>query len=384
MPIIPTVSNSNAGSPATIGDLGVTTQDLVRSVWRHKWLVVSCTIVGLLIALAYLLIAPRAYQVEALIKPVSPANFQRIPLPPVKFQVTPASAFDLVKHELESHASYARFVKDHPELFRPRNEDAHGSQLASRMLSPGHITVGETRALNDPTTSVYLRISYPPDLNGVAIANGFLHFAIDRAKKKGAKALYETIAVERLSLRQQINAKRLNRIDQLRSDALFLKEQLAIATALHLDQPKLPSTFNNIIFNGKDPQRIDQMYPAYFRGAITLHTQLATVRDELASSKSWLTEIEKDPLNQLPIEMLPGDYKVAGLPQLVQEARQLADFRLDLDKIDVVDITQDATATTQLARPRRRLILGLGIALGLLVGLYWALFRTIVRRRYVK
>lgn len=381
MATTPSVSSASPESSGGIDNQGTSLATLLREAWHHKWIVIACAIIGCLLAAAFLLAAPRAYQTETRMRPVSLESFQRIPLPPVKFQVTPDIALALVKSELASPATFTSFVKANPVLFQPVTGDAKDAQAPLQGFGQENITVGETRALGESVNSVYLRVTYPPQLDGAAIANELLHFAIAQAKAKGIKAFDDAVAVELLQLRQKIDTKRLRHIDQLKYESMFLDQQLQIAQSLDFQQPKLPSNFSNVIFGEKGLRRLDEMYPVYYRGAIALRAQLAAIHAELASSKDWLAAHEEDPMNERPIEILPMDYNVSGLPEQVQEARQLSRFRLNLDHIKVVDITQEATAASRPARPRTALIIGLGGALGLLAGLYWVLFRAIARSR---
>lgn len=374
----PRTSASGPDITSCTFDDGLTLIELWRAACQGKWLVLACTLLGLALASFVIWKTPSSYQAKVWIKPAPAEVFQSIPVL-AEQHVTPELALDFVRQELSSLETYALFAAAHPELFVPVASNAAGKDDESAWADRVQIAVGASRARNEPTSSVYMRVGYPRELDGARIANAFVNFAIASAKAKGAEMLRQAQDAELIKLNEDIRKQRLARIVALELEVRYLDEQLQIARALDWQEPR-PQT----IATNRAETDVETGWPSdgsltYRDGAIIVDIVLGKRQHELKAAQKWLRE-SNGGFNGPSTSILVIDYGSFELLNKVRAAQQLSDMRVDLSNVEAVDVSQEATAATAaLARPRYALLLGLGGALGLFGGLLIVLMLALGR-----
>ena len=277
-----------------------------------------------------------------------------------------------------------------------------------------------------------IQISYPEDLDGVAITNGLVAYAINAEREriaadfqvvianrlntverqiKAARANYEAnkassiaklkeadslkraeLQDELKALRQQLRTKRMNRIAQL-------DESIAIAKSLGISKPTTPAAMGD---EGRAAQGQgsvirtevnNQQIPLYFMGTETLQAE----RDALKARSSddftepRIAEIAKE-LKLLEqnrkIEVLKNrkdeDLFLKQLAQLREEKARFKGLDLDLSALTLVRVDQPAAKPLKPKEPKKVLIIAIGFMLGGMLGVFVALIRSMLAKRSTK
>jgi len=270
---------------------------------------------------------------------------------------------------------------------------------------------------------VGLSLTYPRGVDGVEVVNGLVAFVLDaecerldadlkvlvanrlfsiEQKIEAARASYDVskqaqIAVllegdtlsraqlqdELQALRAELKTRRLSRI-------MVLDEAIQIAESLGIQKPTTPSSMS-------DGQRQGQVVrteinsreiPLYFMGTEALKAE----REALSARRSddfiepRISEIEKELAllsHNRQVETLEKrdneDLYLKGLAELRQEAAQLKGINFDSSQLQLVRLDQQALVPLSAVKPKKALVIILGLGVGLVFGVFVALLRNILR-----
>lgn len=284
----------------------------------------------------------------------------------------------------------------------------------------------------DPKTDtlspfIRLELTYPEKVNGVEILNGFVEYAINtqrdqisadlkvivnnrlreleekidaarsgyKADKEGKIAtLVESDTLQRAKLKDELEGLRLQlkierdaRIDQL-------NEAIVIAKSLGISRPTTPSAMADAAQGSSSrlmrTEITSQAIPLYFMGTQALEAErtalLKRTSDDFTDER--ISEIRKE-LQMLAVnrqvEMLSKraneDLFLKNIEPLRAEVVRLRNLNTDMSHLGLVSIDRKAQTPVDPIKPKKALIVGLGLVLGLLVGLGIATVRHFIRRR---
>ena len=187
------------------------------------------------------------------------------------------------------------------------------------------------------------------------------------------------------ALREELKTRRTNRIQEL-SEAISIAESLGIRT------PTTPSAMAETTRGGAQVIRTEvtnQEMPLYFMGTEALMAE----RDALANRKSddfiepRIADIQSELAmleNNREVEILKEreseDLYLTNLAELREEAARLKGIKLDTERLRLVRLDQPALQSTDPVKPKKAMILALGLVLGGMLGVFIALFRSLVNR----
>jgi len=321
---------------------------LLRALWKQKFLIGGiagvCTLVGLL----YAMLAPRYYTVQSVLRPAAIKDLDELNHLGI-YKLSPKQALAQVGATLDSYENRLAFFREHPQLF-------------ADLVQPGRTLEQTFEAFNDEAFKllqpdskkpegmspyVGLQVTYPEALNGVEIVNSFVNFSLANVRKEiaadldtlignrlsqldkkiaAARASYEAskeIKIAKLTeadalkraelndelaaLRQQLRTRRDNRINQL-------NEAIRIATSLGISKPTTPSSLGapEITSQGSviRTEVNNQQIPLYFMGSEALEAERKAL---LARRSDDFTE--------------PRIAQIARELKLLEHNRQIGDFQ---------------------------------------------------------
>ncbi|WP_439888874.1 Wzz/FepE/Etk N-terminal domain-containing protein [Pseudomonas sp. MBLB4123] len=400
---------------------------LFHSLWEQKLLIGLVTLLVGLAATAYAFLVTPEYQVQSMLRPAAIKDLDALNRTGV-YELKPDQAMQRIGAALESYESRLAFFRANPGLFevlrqpnRSREQTFESfNREAFKMLQP------DPKKTDSLSAYVGIQLTYPADVNGVALVNGLVEHVIQEERGR-ISADFQTVILNRLTqlelkmaaaranyeaskeakiaqllevdslkraqlqdelkaLRQQLKTRRDNRITQL-------DEAIRIAKALGISKPTTPSALGegervaqgSVIRTEVNNQQI----PLYFMGSDALEAERNALLQrrsddftepriaQIAKELQLLTHNRQiEVLNQRENE----DLFLKGLASWREEATRLRNLSIDVADLKLVSVDQVAVDPLHPVKPKKALILALGLVLGGMLGLFIALLRNILRR----
>lgn len=374
--------------------------ELLQDLWLRKWWLVGSCVVALLLAVGYLLMVPSVYQVQSNIEAAAPQDMSALVVPGVNYELTPEEALGQVQQRLASWGTRKAFFLANPTLFAALQQEGVSPEQAFESFDRQHFSLhlaqtgGKNLSIEDRST--YIRLTYPEKMNGVAITNGLMAYAIAAAQKDVIAAFKGSVYQQKATLHHQIATLRNTYLGQLRYRQSRLTEALAIARQLGIKKTAIPPGFGGVTVSNtfrlpqalqpegrRAPsdagQRLDgQSVPLYYLGSEALDAQLKALKQQLAARDAGAAGVS---IASKSFANLPLDGQIEGLYKLKQEGRYLASINPDFSGLTLVDVTRQASTPTHAVKPRKLLVLALALLLGLMLGCAWALLSVAWSKR---
>ncbi len=401
---------------------------LVQAIWEQKKLVMIVTAAAGLIAAAYAFLATPVYEVSSVLRPAAINELDALNRSEV-YKLPPGEALIKVGASLESYEARLGFFRANPALFKSFEKPGSTLEQSFEEFNRDSISL----VLPDPkkadSLSAYIKLemSYPEGIDGVAILNGFVNYAIASEREQiaadlnvivknrlteldgklnAARASYEVdkeakIAslneadnLRRAQLQDELKALR-SQLKTLRTDRVAqLDEAIGIAKSLGIRKPTTPSSLgdseraeNNSVMR---TEINNQQIPLYFMGVEALEAErgalLRRKTDDFTEGR--IAQIAKE-LQLLQanreIEVLnrreKEDLFLAGVQPLRAEEARLRNLSIDMPGLKLVTIDKQALEPLNPVKPKKALIVLIGLVLGLIAGCALALTLPFIKSR---
>ncbi|NQD93144.1 chain-length determining protein [Pseudomonas sp. CrR25] len=401
-------------------DLG----ELLRSLFRQKYLILAIACLVTLGAAAYAFLATSHYQVQSVLRPVNRGNLDELNGTGV-YELTPADALSRVGAGLSSYETRLKFFRDNQQLFTGLVEPGRSLEQEFEEFNRSAFTMLQVDPKKPNSLSEFVGISlmYPKGVDGAAVVNGLVAavqeaereriaadlkvlisnrlFALEQ-KTEAARASYEASkqaqianlleqdALRRAQLQDEQQALRIELRTRRENRIKSLDEAIQIAESLGIRKPTTPSAM-------ADAQRQGQVVrtevnsrdiPLYFMGveALQAERQALSERSSDDFSEPRIAEIEKELAllsSNRQVEILEQrkneDLYLKDLAEWRQEAAQLKGIRFDTSTLQLVRVDQIALEPLSAVKPKKALVIGLGGVAGLMLGVFVALLRNLLR-----
>ncbi|WP_286974062.1 Wzz/FepE/Etk N-terminal domain-containing protein [Pseudomonas sp.] len=404
---------------------------IFQDIWRQRWLIAGVMGAVGLIAAAYAFLATPYYQTQSILKPTSLKSFDQLNLTGV-YKVNRDEVLSRIGMSLESYSTRYAFFQSHQELFSALEHPNESLDEAFERINQTAFTVLKPDPKRDSSLSKYVGLSfvYPQGVDGVEVVNRLIEYVVEqeraliysevdtlltnrlaKLKNKIAAArtgyeitkqakiakLLEADNVKRANLmdelnglRQQLKLRRENRIKQL-SEAIMIAEQLGI------HKPATPSSMRDMDSSGQGnlirTEVNNQQIPLYFMGTAALAAERKALRARSSDdfTDAHVGEIEKQLRmlrNNREIEALRkrenDDLFMGKLASWEEEISYLNKLQPELLLNDIVEVDQPAVIPLSPIKPKKVLIVALGLILGGMLGVFISLCRSVVKRSLVR
>ena len=413
-------------SPRSFHDDEIDLVELFQSLFKQKYLILAVAGLVTLMAVAYAFLATPHYQVQSVLRPVDRGSLDELNSTGV-YELTPAEALSRVGAGLSSYESRLAFFREHQALFGGLVEPGRSLEQAFEEFNRTSFTMLQVdpKKAAGQSEFVGLSLTYPRGIEGVDVVNGLVAFVLERERARIDSDLKVLIANRLLNIEQKIDAARANyaaskeaqiavlleqdtltraqlqdELQALRSELkprrqsriAVLDEAIQIAQSLGIQKPTTPSSMS-------DSQRQGQVVrtevnsgeiPLYFMGSEALKAE----RDTLSARRSddfiepRISEIEKELAmlgHNRQVEILEKrqneDLYLKDLAEWRQEAAQLRGIKFDTSRLQLVRLDQQALEPLAPVKPKKALIIALGGVAGLMMGVFVALMRNLLRPR---
>jgi LPS O-antigen subunit length determinant protein (WzzB/FepE family) len=400
--------------------------ELFRSLFQQKYLILAVACMVTLVAVAYAFLATPHYQVQSVLRPVDRGSLDELNGTGV-YELTPAEALGRVGGGLSSYERRLAFFRDNQALFSGLVTPGRSLEQVFEEFNRSAFTMLQVDPKRPNSLSEFVGISltYPRGVEGVAVVNGLVAYVLESERERIATDLKVLIANRLFSLEQKIEAARASyeaskeaRIAalleqdalqraQLQDELLALRgelktrrenrikgldEAIQIAESLGIENPTTPSAM-------ADAQRQGQVVrtevnsreiPLYFMGSEALKAEREALKARSSDdfSEPRIAEIEKELAllgNNRQVEILEKrqneDLYLKDLAEWRQEAAQLKGIKFDTSTLQLVRLDQQALDPLAPVKPKKALIIALGGVAGMILGIFAALLRNLLRPR---
>ncbi|WP_249275350.1 Wzz/FepE/Etk N-terminal domain-containing protein [Pseudomonas lundensis] len=402
---------------------------LIQSLWQQKKLILGTTCVVGALALGYAMLAPREYQASTVLRPAAINELDALNRSEV-YKLPPTEALLKVGAALDSYETRFNFFESHLELFEPLQKKGVTLEQSFEIFNRDAINLIQPDPKKQDSLSPFLKLemTYPESVDGVKILNGFVEYAINNqraqigadlkviinnrlreleekidAARSGYKSdkegkiatLIETDTLERAKLKDELQALRLQLKTERESRIAQLSEAISIARSLGITRPTTPSAMSDAGKGSTQVMRTEitsQSIPLYFMGTQALEAERAALlkrtsddftdkRISTIGKKLQMLEVNRQ-VEQLA-KRSNEDLFLKNIEPLRAEVVRLGNLNTDMSKLGIVSIDRKAQTPASPSKPKKALIVGLGLILGCLLGLGIATVRFLVVSRRV-
>ena len=401
--------------------------ELIADLWKEKWIIISTTLIAGIIAVAYALLATPIYQTRSVIKPAELKDLDELNSLSI-YSISADEALKEVGARLESYKVRFDFFKENSELFSELKRDNQSLEQAFEQFNAKSVKIIRPDAKNHSGFSDYVgvQVTYPKGIDGVAIVNGFIDYAIADEKQHiqnslevlisnrletlrerleilrvGYKAtteaeiarLTEQDVLKRSLLNDELEALRLELQERREHRIASLEEAIKIATRLGIKKPTNPTSLGQEISTGSNVIRTEvnnQQAPLYFMGvdALTAERDALLERESDDFTSNRIIEIKKE-LKLLEanrqIEIYNAreneDLFLAEIAEVRKEISRLKKLKVDMDKLKLVRIDEPSIEPLSPIKPKKKLVVLIGGLVGFMLGGMIALVRIAMRNR---
>lgn len=399
---------------------------LFNIVWRQKKLLAAVTAGVGLIAVAYAFLATPEYRVSTVLRPAALNELDALNRSEI-YKLPPPDALLKVGASLESYDTRLAFFRANQNLFKEFERPGRTLEQSFEEFNRNSIKLVLPDASKKDSLSAYIKLemNYPKGIDGVSILNGFVDYAIanereqiaadlqvivknrlnelegkyDSARKnydieKEAKiaSLKEADATRRAQLQDELKALRAQLKTQRGDRMAQLNEAIGIARSLGIQKPTTPSSLGESMRSGASSvmrtEINNQQIPLYFMGVEALKAELMALQQRKTDdfTEGRIAQIAKE-LQMLAtnreIEVLNRreneDIFLAGVQPIRAEMTRLSNLNIDMSRLKLVTIDQQALEPLSPAKPNRPLVVLIGLFLGAIIAVFVALARHAFR-----
>lgn len=404
--------------------------ELFHAIWKQKKSIIGCTILAGFLGVGYAFLAPRVYQVSSVLKPAAINELDALNRSEI-YKLPPADALAEVAAQLDSYEVRLGFFRANPALFEAFQRPGQSLEQSFEAFNRDAIKLVLPNPKKSESTAGFVRLEmqYPNGIDGVAILNGFVDYAIGvereqvgadlkviinnrlnelKGKIAAARTNYETAKaskiarlleadkVERARLQDELNALRLQLKAQRASRLAELAEAISIAESIGIKKPTTPSVMGGDASRGSSPVMrtvvTNQAVPLYFMGTEVLEAERTALQlrtnDDFTDAR--VAEIGKA-VRMLDfnrqVEVMSGrkneDVFLQDVEWLWAEEARLRGLNIDMSELKLVTIDRQAQEPLAPVKPRKALVVALSVMAGLMLGVLVALIRHFSQVRRV-
>lgn len=402
--------------------------ELCHSIWRQKKLVVGCALLAGALGAAYAFLAPRTYEVSSVLRPAAINELDALNRSEV-YKLPPADALSKVGAQLDSYEARLGFFKSHEQLFSAFRKPGQSLEQSFEDFNRNSVNLilPDPKKADSMSSYIRLELQYPADVDGVAILNGFVDYAIAlecqqvgadlkvivnnrlnelKGKIDAARANYETekeskIAklleddrLKRSRLQDELSALRLQMKMERTNRLAELAEAIAIAKSMGIKTPTTPSSMADASRSGSSQvmrtEVNNQKIPLYFLGTQALEAERIALQQRTSDdfTNPRIAEIGKE-LQLLEanreVEVLRKrgneDIFLQDVEPLRAEVARLRSLNIDMSNLKLVTIDRRAQEPLAPIKPKKAMVIVLSVVVGLILGLLIALIRHFIQKQ---
>nr|MDH2557789.1 Wzz/FepE/Etk N-terminal domain-containing protein [Pseudomonas sp. Hg5Tf] len=403
---------------------------ILQSLWRRKILIAAVAMLFGLVAAAYAFSVTPEYQVNTILRPAALNDLDALNRSKV-YSLPPGQALIRVGAALDSYETRLGYFRSNAELQAVFSTSGRTAEQAFEAFNRDALKLVQPDPKKSDLLSSFigLELRYPQGVNGKEALNGLVQYAIESERRQISEDLKVIIdnrikevdaqlAVARVDydvgkegqiaeLLEADNLERARLIDELKALRVQLKlrredriaqlsEAIAIARSLGLRKPSTPSAMGRSEVEGTGnvirTEVNNQQIPLYFMGTDALEAEQQVLRKRTSDDfvDPRIAQIRKELMmlgSNRKVQMLQQrqneELFVKGIEALRAERSRLMTIPTDMTGLRLVSIDRLAVEPISPIKPKKSLIIALGLILGGVVGSLIVLLRYAFKmRRY--
>lgn len=404
---------------------------LFHAIWRQKRLILLVTALVGVAAAAYAFLATPIYQVSSVLRPAAINELDALNRSEI-YLLPPRDALIKVGATLESYDTRLGFFRANQNLFKAFVRPGRTLEQSFEEFDRNSIklVLPDPKKTDNLSAYIGLELDYPKGIDGVSILNKFVDYAVSvereriaadmdviiqnrlnelSGKLKAARSNYDTDKEAKIALLLEgDNLKRAQLQDELKALRIQLKsarsnrmsqltEAIAIAQSLGIQKPTTPTALGESGRSGANSvmrtEINNQQIPLYFMGVEALVAERTALEKRKTDdfTEGRIAQIARE-LQLLQsnreIEMLNRreneDLFLSGVQPLRAEIVRLQNLKIDMSRLKLVTVDRQALEPLSPVKPRKALIIMVGLFLGLVLGGGIALVRHLVANHRVR
>lgn len=416
-------SITRVSSPARNGEIDLFAWS--RALWSQKLIIVAVAAVFAISAALYAFLSVPVYKVSSVLRPAAINELDALNRSEI-YKLSPEDALLKVGASLDSYDTRLGFFRSHQSLFKRFEKSGQTLEQSFEEFNRDSVSLilPDPKRVDVLSSSIGLEMSYPEGVNGPQIVNGLVDYAVQaeiqqigsdlevivinrlrelKGKIEAARAAYETDKAAKIASLEEVDGVRAARLrDELKALRAQLKSQrvdriaqlneaIGIARSLGIKRPSTPSSMAEADRTGSTSvmrtEVNNQQIPLYFMGTEALEAERSALQqrksDDFTSDR--ITQIEKELQllqNNREVEMLKRreneDIFLKNVEPLREEVTRLRNLNINMDKLKLVTIDRRALEPVSPVKPKKALIIMLGLFFGLVVGGFIASVRYFI------
>lgn len=398
---------------------------LFLAIWKQRFLVCAVGLIVASLSGVYAFTVTPEYQVSSILRPAAINELDALNRSEI-YVLSPKDALTKVGEALESYDTRLGFFRGNQKLFQTFERRGQTLEQSFEEFNLNSFVIILPDSSKQSVLSAYIKVEmrYPKGVDGVAILNGFVNYAISSERgqvdadlgvivKNRLGELDGRLAAARsgytsrkeaeiASLSESDSLKKAQLLDELkalraelkarRSDRIAqLTEAIGIAKSLNIIKPTTPSSMGEssraMASSVMRTEINNQQIPLYFMGveALDAERQALLRRKSGDFSEGRIAQIAGE-LQLLQfnrrIEMLNSrqneDLFLDGVEPLRAEAARLRNLNVNMDSLKLVVVDKEALAPLGPIFPNKKIIIALGLLVGVVLGIIAAFIRTLI------
>lgn len=338
-----------------VSDDEVDLVELFHGLWTQKWLIILIALAFAGAAATYAFLSKPVYEARAVVLPPSLSDIAGFNLGrtgAVNGGLEPflvEDVYAVFTQNLQSDKSRRKFFNEHylpslDEAQRARSQDSIYKEFNEKFFV-------KVLDKNQPERYVVAIENYKPDLAS-ALVRLYINQVSERSLDDVMRDAERELAVQARNIEQKIKSERASAKIRKNDRAKQLQEALTVADAIGLENPPVVNTELSAFMDGS---------LMYMRGAKSLRAELGVLK----------TRASNDPF-------------IPGLRDYEAKYQLLADVNVDRASVAVFRLDGEVEVPDQPVKPKKALIVALGIVLGGMLSVFIALIRVRLIKRTAK
>lgn len=401
--------------------------DILQSIWNQRVVVLIALVLAGVIGAFFVFFPKKIYEVSSILRPTAINDLDALNRSEV-YTLPPLQALAKVGIRLESYEARLGFFKKNPEFFKAFQKPGQTLEQGFESFNRDAVSISiPDPKKNESGNYIRLALRYPEGVDGAAILNGFVDYALDieraeisadlkvivdnrisevKGKIKAARSNYDFEKETKIAQLKEhdglLRAKLKDELDGLRLEMkvvrnnriMELEEAIKIAKALGIQYPTTPSSMGSESQRGSNQvmrtEVNNQSIPLYFMGVKALELELDVLKhrsnDDFTSAR--IAEISKEmkilEVNR-EVQILNSreneDIFLQNIEPLRTELARLRGINTDMTNLNLVAIDQRAQEPVSPVKRPNLMIMVLSLFVGLMLGVLGALLRDKLMRR---